>query len=117
MERKMYNRVDGKQAEATDYSLKIETQFYLDGEFDEKGEAVEVSPSDYIGKRFRFKGTIRIKEIFIGARISLKTEVYDGVVQTVDTKRKRLVRLTAPSDVAGNHSEQEEEEDELELDA
>jgi hypothetical protein len=118
MERKMYNRVDGKQAEATDYNLKIETQFYLDGEFDEKGEAVEVNPADYIGKRFRFKGTIRIKEIFIGARISLKCEVYDGVVQTVDTKRKRLVRLTGASELAssGNHSEPEEE-DELELDA
>jgi hypothetical protein len=44
--------------------------------------------------------------------------VYDGVVQTVDTKRKRLVRLTGASELAssGNHSDPEEE-DELELDA
>ncbi len=115
MERKMYNRVDGKQAEATDYHLKVDTQFYLDGEFDEKGEAVEVNPLDYVGKRFRFKGTIKIKEIYIGARISLKTEVYDGVVQNVDNKRKRLVRLNGPA-ASSVKSDEEEEEDVLELD-
>ena len=118
MERKMYNRVDGKQAEATDYHLKVDSQFYLDGEFDDNGEAVEVNPLDYVGKRFRFKGTIKVKEIYIGARISLKTEVYDGVVQNVDNKRKRLVRLTAPSGASASSakSDDEEEEDELELD-
>jgi hypothetical protein len=113
MERKMYNRVDGKPAEATDYQLKIDTQFYLDGEFDEKGEAVEVNPADYVGKRFRFKGTIKIKEIYIGARISLKCEVYDGVVQNVDNKRKRLVRLAGPSLMTSKseHAEQREQEE------
>lgn len=118
MERKMYNRVDGKPAEATDYHLKIDTQFYLDGEFDEKGEALEVNPLDYVGKRFRFKGTIKIKEIYIGARISLKCEIYDGVVQNVDNKRKRLVRLGGPSGPASKSEDamEEEAEDALELD-
>jgi len=117
MERKMYNRVDGKPAEATDYHLKIDTQFYLDGEFDEKGEALEVNPVDYVGKRFRFKGTIKIKEIYIGARISLKCEVYDGVVQNVDNKRKRLVRLGGAAPAKNEDAmEEEEEEDVLELD-
>lgn len=118
MERKMYNRVDGKPADASDYKLKIDTQFYIDGEFDEKGEAVEVNPIDYVGKRFRFKGTIKIKEIYIGARISMKCEVYDGVVQNVDNKRKRLVRLGGQSLVKSEFMEQreeEEEEDVLEL--
>jgi hypothetical protein len=118
MERKQYNRVDGKPAEATDYHLKIDTQFYLDGEFDEKGEAVEVNPADYVGKRFRFKGTIKIKEIYIGARISLKCEVYDGVVQNVDNKRKRLVRLGGVSnktELTEQREEEEDDEDVLEL--
>jgi hypothetical protein len=119
MERKMYNRIDGKQAEASDYHLKIDTQFYLDGEFNDDGEAVEVNPADYVGKRFRFKGTIKIKEIYIGARISLKCEVYDGVVQNVDNKRKRLVRLNGPSLASSSSSDKdaEEEDDILELDA
>lgn len=116
MERKQYNRVDGKPADATDYQLKIDTQFYIDGDFDEKGEAVEVNPADYVGKRFRFKGTIKIKEIYIGARISMKCEVYDGVVQNVDNKRKRLVRLGGQSLSTLSSRSDEEEEDVLELD-
>ena len=118
MERKVYNRVDGKPADATDYHLKIDTQFYLDGDFNDDGEAMEVGPADYVGKRFRFKGTIKIKEIYIGARISLKCEVYDGVVQNVDNKRKRLVRLgpALTSASASSSNSDEEEEDVLELD-
>jgi hypothetical protein len=45
--------------------------------------------------------------------------VYDGVVQNVDNKRKRLVRLAGPSLAAiashSNSDGEEEEDDELEL--
>ena len=119
MTRKNYNREDGKEnPNANDFDMKIETKFYVDGQFDAKGEPIEISPLEFVGKKhFKFMGSVKIDTIYIGSKISLQCKVYDGVVQTVENKRKRLVRIGAqPSQSAQQDSDLllvgDEEEDE-----
>lgn len=93
MKRKIFNKDD-----PSDVSLKIETQFFLDGEFDAKGNPVEVSPLDFLGKNhFKFRGAIKLESIYIGSKISLQCKVYDGVVARVSSERKRLTQVGGPS--------------------
>ena len=85
MERKLYNKED-----PSDIQIKIETKFYTE-EFDHRGDPVEVSPLEFLGKKhFKFRGAIKIDNIYIGSKISLQCKIYDGVVRTVSNERKRL---------------------------
>lgn len=111
MERKLYKKTDdGKPTD--EFDLKIETKFYMDGQFDDNDEPVEVSPLQFLSsatekKHFKFRGAIKLDKIYIGSKISLQCKIYDGVVQNVENKRKRLVRLSAPSEQAVSHEEDE----------
>ena len=102
MERKIYNKDD-----PSDVSLKMETKFFLDGQFDEQGEPVEVSPLDFVGKKhFKFRGAVKVESIYVGSKISLQCKIYDGVVRTVSNERRRLTNVRKENTV---------EEDSLEI--
>ena len=89
MERKMYNKDD-----PSDVQTKMETQFFLEGQFDAKGNPLEISPLEFTGKKhFKFRGAIKIDNIYIGSKISIQCKVYDGVVEQVSKERKRLTQL------------------------
>jgi len=89
MERKIYNKSD-----PSDVQTKIETKFYQDGEFDDKGNPLEINPLDFVGKKhFKFRGAIKLENIYIGSKISLQCKVYDGVIQPVSNERKRLTQV------------------------
>jgi hypothetical protein len=89
MERKVYNKED-----PTDVQIKIETQFFLEDQFDSHGNPVEISPLEFTGKKhFKFRGAIKIDNIYIGSKISLQCKVYDGVVAQVSKERKRLTTI------------------------
>lgn len=89
MERKIYNKED-----PSDVQLKIETKFYLEDQCDEKGEPIEISPLEFIGKKhFKFRGAIKIEKIYIGSKISLQCKIYDGAVKHVNNERKRLTNV------------------------
>ena len=86
LERKIYNKDD-----PSDVQIKIESKFYLDEQFDEEGEPVEISPLEFLGKKhFKFRGAVKIEKIYIGSKISLQCKIYDGVVRKVSSERKRL---------------------------
>ncbi len=86
LERKIYNKDD-----PSDVQIKIETKFYLDEQFDEKGDPIEISPMEFLGKKhFKFRGAVKIEKIYIGSKISLQCKIYDGVVRQVSNERKRL---------------------------
>ena len=73
------------------FSLEIQTKFYKEGQFDEQGEPVEISPLEFVGKKhFKFRGAIKIDKIYVGSKISLQCKIYDGAVQTVSNERKRM---------------------------
>ena len=92
MDRKIYNKDD-----PSDIQTKIETQFFLEGQFDDKGNPIEISPLEFTGKKhFKFRGAIKISDIYIGSKISIQCKVYDGVVSLVSKERKRMTQL-APS--------------------
>ena len=83
MERKKYSKED-----PTDFQIQIDTKFYSESETD---EPVEVSPLEFTNKKhFKFRGSIKIENIYIGSKISLQCKIYDGVVKTVTNERKRL---------------------------
>lgn len=89
MERKIFNKNDPK-----DMKLSVETQFFLDGEYDESGNPVEVNPLDFLEKKhFKFRGAIKLENIFVGAKISLQLKIYDGVIRHVQSERKRMTQL------------------------
>lgn len=91
MSRKNYDEKD-------EFELKIETKFYVDDQFDAKGEPVEISPLEFLNKKhFKFRGSIKVDKVYIGSTITLQCKVYDGVVQSVENKRKRMVRIGQPS--------------------
>jgi hypothetical protein len=91
MSRKNYDEKD-------EFELKIETKFYVDDQFDAKGEPVEISPLEFLNKKhFKFRGSIKVDKVYIGSTITLQCKVYDGVVQPVENKRKRMVRIGQPS--------------------
>ena len=124
LERKIYNKED-----PSDVQIKIESKFYLDEQFDEQGEPVEISPLEFLGKKhFKFRGAVKIEKIYIGSKISLQCKIYDGVVRQVSTERKRLtvMKPSAPvSEVKSSISAkttssaaallQDEEEDDAEI--
>ena len=93
MERKIYNKED-----PSDVQIKIETQFFLEDQFDANGNPVEISPLEFAGKKhFKFRGAIKIDNIYIGSKISLQCKVYDGVVAQVSKERKRLTTINPSS--------------------
>lgn len=102
MDRKIYNKDD-----PTDIQTKIETQFFLEGQFDDKGNPIEISPLEFTGKKhFKFRGAIKISDIYIGSKISIQCKVYDGVVSLVSKERKRMTQLApAFTSVKTNSSE------------
>ena len=86
MERKGYSK-----EEPSEFKLQMETKFYLEDEFDEKGEPLEISPLDFLGKtHFKFRGAIKIDKIYVGSKISLQCKIYDGAIKRVSNERKRL---------------------------
>jgi len=95
MERKLYNKED-----PSDIQIKIETEFFLEDQFDKKGDPVAISPLEFTGKKhFKFRGAIKIDNIYIGSKISIQCKVYDGVVCHVSNERKRLTKLSPPSSI------------------
>lgn len=89
MERKIYNKDD-----PTDIKSKMETKFYLDEMFDEKGNPMEISPLEFLKpKHFKFRGAIKIEKIYVGSKISLQCKIYDGVVRQVSNERKTMTIL------------------------
>jgi hypothetical protein len=98
MSRKVYKKEDGIAEADEEFELKIETKFYLEDQFDAKGEPLEISPLEFLNKKhFKFRGSIKLDKVYIGSVITLQCKVYDGVVQHVENKRKRLCRIGAPS--------------------
>ena len=83
MEQKKYSKED-----PSDFKIQIHTKFYTE---EEKDEPVEVSPLEFLGKKhFKFRGSIKIDNIYIGSKISLQCKIYDGVIRTVQNERKRM---------------------------
>jgi hypothetical protein len=110
MERKIYNKDD-----PTDVQMKMETKFYMDEQYDDKGEPVEVSPLEFNGKKhFKFRGAVKIESIYIGSKISLQCKIYDGVVRTVTNERRRMTQLR--KDGSGGSYQQEDDSLEILLD-
>lgn len=102
MSRKYYGKDEAKD----DFDLKIETKFYVEDQFDAKGEPIEISPLEFLGKKhFKFRGSIKLDKIYIGSTITLQCKIYDGVVQTVENKRKRMVRIGGPSGGSVNNDD------------
>ena len=90
-ERKIYNKED-----PTDVRLKVETKFFLEDQFDEQGNPIEISPLEFVGKKhFKFRGAIKVENVYIGSKISIQCKIYDGVVRTVSNERKRMTVLTS----------------------
>jgi hypothetical protein len=86
IERKIYNKED-----PSDVQTKMETTFYVDGQEDEKGNPLEISPLEFLGKKhFKFRGAIKVESVYVGAKITLQCKVYDGLVRQVAMERKRL---------------------------
>ena len=109
MERKIYNKDD-----PTDIQIKMDTKFYADEQFDEKENPIEISPLEFVGKKhFKFRGAIKIENIYIGSKISLQCKVYDGVVRHVTNERKRMTVLK--KSVNDNMSSSHQEDDSLEI--
>ena len=99
LERKIYNKED-----PNDIQIKMETQFFLDDQFDAKGDPVEISPLEFVGKKhFKFRGAIKVENIYIGSKISLQCKIYDGVVRTVSNERKRMT-VVKPGAAASAHA-------------
>ena len=90
MERKVYNKED-----PSDVQIKIETQFFLDGQTDEQGNPVEISPLEFLNKKhFKFRGAVKLENVYVGSKISLQCKIYDGVVRPVSNERKRLTQMS-----------------------
>lgn len=90
MERKIYNKED-----PSDIQIKIETSFYSDDQVDAKGNPIEISPLEFLGKKhFKFRGAIKIENVYVGSKISLQCKIYDGVVRPVSNERKRLTTVS-----------------------
>ena len=105
MERKIYNKED-----PSDVQIKIETQFFLEDQFDEKGDPVEISPLEFLGKKhFKFRGAIKLENVYIGSKISLQCKIYDGCVKTVSNERKRLTQFKRLGAASGSSSNDDEE--------
>jgi len=112
MERKIYNKDD-----PSDVQIKMETKFYGDEQYDEKDNPVEISPLDFVGKKhFKFRGAIKIENIYIGSKISLQCKIYDGVVRHVTMERKRLTVLKKSDGNQMTSSHQEDDSLEILLD-
>ena len=90
IERKIYNKED-----PSDIKLKVETIFYSDEQTDSKGNPLEISPLEFLGKKhFKFRGSIKVENVYVGSKISLQCKIYDGVVRSVVNERKRLTTVT-----------------------
>lgn len=86
MERKMYNKED-----PSDVKIKMETVFYIDDTEE------EISPLEFVGKKhFKFRGAVKIENIYIGSKISLQCKIYDGIIRHVTNERKRLTTKSTP---------------------
>jgi hypothetical protein len=95
LERKIYNKED-----PSDIKTKIETTFYVDGQEDEKGNPVEISPLEFLGKKhFKFRGAIKVESVYVGSKITLQCKVYDGMVRQVTQERKRLTAASSNMDM------------------
>ena len=86
----IYNKED-----PSDIQIKIETSFYSDDQVDAKGNPLEISPLEFLGKKhFKFRGAIKIENVYVGSKISLQCKIYDGVVRPVNNERKRLTTVS-----------------------
>jgi hypothetical protein len=89
MEKKIYNKDD-----PSDMKIEVVTEFFLDGQFDERGNPVQVSPLEFMGKKhFKFRGAVKIDNVYIGSKISIQCKIYDGVVRPVSMERKRMTAI------------------------
>ncbi len=85
MERKIYNKED-----PSDVQIKIETEFFLESDPDTK-----ISPLEFLNKKhFKFRGAIKLENVYVGSKISLQCKIYDGVVRPVTNERKRMTQMS-----------------------
>jgi ssDNA-binding replication factor A large subunit len=57
----------------------------------EESDPIEVSPLEFLNKKhFKFRGSIKVENVYIGSKISIQCKIYDGVVRTVQNERKRM---------------------------
>ena len=90
MEKKIYNKED-----PSDMKIKVDTEFFLDGQYDEDGNPVQISPLEFMGKKhFKFRGAIKIDNVYIGSKVSIQCKIYDGVVRHVSNERKRMTTIS-----------------------
>ena len=89
MEKKIYNKED-----PSDMKIEVVTEFFLDGQFDEAGNPIKISPLEFMGKKhFKFRGAVKIDNVYIGSKISIQCKIYDGVVRPVSNERKRMTAI------------------------
>jgi hypothetical protein len=90
MEKKIYNKDD-----PSDMKIQVTTEFFLDGQYDEEGNPVQISPLEFMGKKhFKFRGAVKIDNVYIGSKISIQCKIYDGVVRHVSNERKRMTTIS-----------------------
>jgi hypothetical protein len=90
MEKKIYNKED-----PSDMKIQVDTEFFLDGQYDEDGNPVQISPLEFMGKKhFKFRGAVKIDNVYIGSKISIQCKIYDGVVRNVSNERKRMTTIS-----------------------
>ena len=74
------------------------SRFYNEGEFDERGNPIEVHPLEFIGKSGTCVPLIKVDKIFFGVNYKLQVKIYQCDVRVNDTGFKSLIKR-APTTV------------------
>lgn len=93
----MYLKVMTKVNKETQMKESV-SRFYNEGEFDEKGNPIEVHPLEFIGKSGTCVPLIKVEKIFFGVSYKLQVKIYQCDVRVNDTGFKSLIKR-APTTV------------------
>ena len=93
----MYLKVMTKVNKETQMKESI-SRFYNEGEFDERGNPIEVHPLEFIGKSGTCVPLIKVDKIFFGVNYKLQVKIYQCDVRVNDTGFKSLIKR-APTTV------------------
>jgi hypothetical protein len=69
------------------------THFYAEDEIDEEGEALELNPLNFIGKKHHTTPAVKFESLFIGAKTkNVQCKLFEANVKESETRPKRLMK-------------------------
>jgi hypothetical protein len=69
------------------------THFYAEDEIDAEGEALELDPLNFIGKKHHTTPAVKFESLFIGAKTkNIQCKVFETNVKETETRPKRLMK-------------------------